>query len=254
MAENYWANNAQAAAKVAVLQNGIEMFAGNACNFARWLKPRVGPIVGIFGSAREPEASPQMAELHRKYAPRVLRVGRLLGDRGASMISGHCPGIPELAEEAFKQARHHVETQPLIGVRIVLRQPDGAIFEETDSSKVDIYIETPLFGPRIEVMEALADGAIFPPGGIGTRLELMLFIQKLQLGHYLKRRIPLVLLGREHWAEVIDDFSRMCDDGTLDKREFWVEVTDDPEEAVDIVLRENGNADRARRATQGKMF
>ncbi|MFC1597927.1 LOG family protein [Patescibacteria group bacterium] len=187
-------------------------------------------------------------ELHERYADRVVRVGELLGQHGASMISGHCPGIPELAEEAFKRSRISARRQPLIGVRIILRQPDGSIFEETDPNKVDIYIETPLFGARIEVMEAMADGAIFPPGGIGTRLELFLFIQKLQLGHYIGRQIPLVLLGSDHWRPVLTDFRQMVKDGTLNKKEFYVKVTDDPEEAVELVLGSNGNAARAARA------
>ncbi|MFH1426250.1 MAG: LOG family protein [Candidatus Kerfeldbacteria bacterium] len=225
------------------LQHGTWSFSDKVRRYAQWIRPQVGPMIGIFGSARDPEKAPN---LHARYANRATEIGRLLGERGASLISGHCPGLPELTENGFKAARISDRKQPVIGVRIVITK-DGVIFEETDRTKVDVYIECDDFGPRIEIMEALADGAIFCPGGIGTRLELQLFIQKQQLGSYLGRKIPLVLVGTSHWAKILDDFSAQQEDETIGSHEFWVTVTDHPEEAVELVLGENGNRDRAER-------
>lgn len=245
-----WREDARIAAQLALLQKGVRDFSGTTEDFARHLKARTGPVIGIFGSARSPEQAPAM---HASYGEGVRTIGHLLGEAGTAMIGGHCPGLPEEAELAFKAARRHVCTQPLIGVRIVLRQPDGSIFEPTDPDKVDIYSEHDKFGTRIEVMEHLADGGIFPPGGVGTRTELYMFLQKLQLGGYLGRRIPLVLFGTTHWRNVIEDFRQMVRDKTLKKKEFYITSTDDPEEAVRLMLAANGNAERARRALTGSM-
>lgn len=240
---DYWRTDPHVAMKIGLLQHGAWNFSDKVRRFAQWMRPQVGPMIGIFGSARDSEQAPN---LHARYAARATEIGRLLGERGASLISGHCPGLPELCENAFRQARYSTRKQPIIGVRIVITR-DGVIFEETDKTKVDVYLECDDFGPRIEIMETLADGAIWCPGGIGSRLELLQFLQKQQLGDYLGRKIPLVVVGTSHWARIVEDFSAQQDDETIGSHEFWVHVVDHPEEAVDLVLGSNGNKERAER-------
>jgi len=75
---------------------------------------------------------------------------------------------------------------------------------------------------------------IATPGGVGTLDELMEVLTLKQSGKF-KRDIPVVLLGKTFWNDVID-FDKLVEYGTIsDKDRDQLFITDDPEEAVEYI-------------------
>ena len=82
-----------------------------------------------------------------------------------------------------------------------------------------------------------SEGFLVLPGGFGTLDELFEAVTLIQTEKVAA--LPVVLIGSDHWAELLDWLrSELLGDGLIAARDVdLLQVTDDPEEAVEIVAR-----------------
>ncbi len=178
----------------------------------------VGPCVSVFGSAR-------FDEQHRYY--RMAReAGSLLAKAGFTTMTGGGPGIMEAANRGAKDAGG-----PSIGCNIVLPQ------EQKPNPYLDTFVEFRYFFVRKVMLMKYSYAFIVCPGGFGTLDELFECATLIQTGKI--RDFPLVLMGRDYWAPLVD-FIRgpMLAEGTIAREDAErLLVTDDPVEAVGHVTK-----------------
>lgn len=181
----------------------------------------VDTAVAIFGSAR-------MAPDHPWY-PKAVETARLFGQANFAVITGGGPGIMEAANKGAMEA----DTLS-IGLNIELPH------EQFSNRYLNRMIEFRYFFVRKTMFIKYARGFLFFPGGFGTLDELFEALTLIQTDRI--RDFPVVLMGREFWAGLVDWLTntmareRMISPEDLD----LFHLTDDPGEAVRIVAESVG--------------
>lgn len=143
--------------------------------------------VCIFGSARIQPGSTEY-EMARRLA-------HLLADEGVDIVTGGGPGLMEAANRGAKEGRCGGRS---IGLPIDLP------FEVDSNSHLDVKYQHRRFSSRLDEFMRISHAVIVTPGGVGTVLELMFTWQLMQVGHM--ERKPVILLGTEMWAGLLDWF------------------------------------------------
>ena len=172
--------------------------------------------VSIFGSARTHPDDPQYLA--------AVEVGRLLGEKGFSIITGAGPGIMEAANKGAKLAG-----APSIGCNIELP------FEQGTNPYVDIHVAFRYFAVRKTMFIKYSSAFIIFPGGFGTFDELFEALTLIQTGKI--SQFPVVLFGAHYWAGLV----RWLNSRVLAERKIspgdmdLMVVTDDPAEAARVV-------------------
>ena len=173
--------------------------------------------VAVFGSARlKPE--------HPSYG-HAETCGRLLAEKGFSVITGGGPGIMEAANKGAKEAGG-----TSVGLNIVLPM------EQRPNPFQTVDIEFRYFFVRKVMFVKYARGFIIFPGGFGTMDELfeaLTLIQTLKIVPF-----PVVLVGKKFWAPLIEWMKTTLRDEyeTVSPSDFEIfSVTDSVEDAVKIV-------------------
>ncbi len=169
--------------------------------------------VSVFGSARTPADSPDYAM--------AQALGGALADAGWAVITGGGPGIMEAANRGASEAGG-------LSVGLGIELP----FEQSLNEWVDLGIEFRYFFARKTMFVKYAQAFVICPGGFGTMDELF---EALTLVQTCKvNQFPVILMGREFWAPLLDWLR-----GTLAERGLIAEkdldlfvVTDDVAEAV----------------------
>jgi uncharacterized protein (TIGR00730 family) len=174
--------------------------------------------ISVFGSARVPSGDP-VYELARD-------VGRRLGEAGFDVITGGGPGVMEAANRGAREAG-------ALSVGLNIELP----FEQGPNPYQDIALTFHYFFTRKIMFVRFASGFVVLPGGFGTLDELfeaLVLIQTDKIRHF-----PVVLVGRDHWAPLLDWLrARLADDGYIDPADLdLVAVTDDPDEVVRLAAR-----------------
>jgi uncharacterized protein (TIGR00730 family) len=175
------------------------------------------PAVTIFGSARVDEDDPvyKLAE----------DIGRRVAEAGFAVVTGGGPGVMEAANRGAQEAGG-------LSVGFAIDLPH----EQKSNPYIDIGVTFKHFYARKTMLVKAAEGFIMFPGGFGTLDELFEALTLIQTGKVLN--FPVVLLGSEHWQGLfgwIQD--RLLRAGYIDEEdEDLLYVTDDPEEAVRIVI------------------
>jgi uncharacterized protein (TIGR00730 family) len=175
------------------------------------------PAVTIFGSARVQEDDPvyKLAE----------DIGGRLAEAGFAVVTGGGPGVMEAANRGAQEAGG-------LSVGFAIDLPH----EQKSNPYIDIGVTFKHFYARKTMLVKAAEGFIMFPGGFGTLDELFEALTLIQTGKVLN--FPVVLLGSEHWQGLfgwIQD--RLLRAGYIDEEdEDLLYVTDDPEEAVRIVI------------------
>ena len=177
----------------------------------------IGAAASFFGSARTPRDDPEYA-LARETA-------RLAGEHGLAIITGGGPGAMEAANRGAVDAE-----APSIGLNIELPFEQG----------LNEYVELPLtfhyFFARKIMFVRYASGFVVFPGGFGTLDELFEALTLIQTDKI--RNFPVVLIGSDYWAGLIDWMrERMLAEGKVVEQDMdLISVTDDPAQTVRILL------------------
>src|SRR2546427_8744761 len=178
---------------------------------------QVGPGVTIFGSARMKPTDP--------YYQAAVELARGLAKNKLAVITGGGPGIMEAANKGAAMARGKS-----VGLNIELPH------EQKGNRYANVPIHFHYFFSRKVCFVKYSLGFVFMPGGFGTLdefFEVLTLVQTQRIPEF-----PLILFGRKHWRGLIQWMKRelkqtnYISPGDLD----LFKVTDDPREAVDIIL------------------
>src|SRR5688500_9991728 len=175
------------------------------------------PAVSIFGSARVGEDAP----IYRA----ARSVGRYFAERGWAVITGGGPGVMEAANRGAKEGGGLS-----IGFNIDLPHEQGP------NPYLDISYTFQHFYARKVCFVKPAEGFVIFPGGFGTLDELYEALTLIQTGKVL--HFPVVLFDSDHWGEMLDWIrDELLADGMISPEDVeLLHVTDDPDEAVSVVL------------------
>ncbi len=176
----------------------------------------VGPAVTVFGSAR-------FKETHRYYKL-ARKLGAELAKAGLATLTGGGPGIMEAANRGAHEAGGKS-----YGLNIILPH------EQQPNPHVDKSIEFRYFFTRKVCLVKYSCAYVVMPGGLGTLDEMFEAATLLQCGKI--GPFPLILMGSEFWKGLQDYAAFMMKQGVFRNEELgFGRITDDPEEAVALIL------------------
>ena len=178
----------------------------------------IGPAVSVFGSARATPDSP----LYRQ----TETLARLLAEAGFSVITGGGPGLMEAANKGCYNAGGES-----IGLHIHLP------LEQKYNPYLKIRCDFRYFFIRKLIFVKYALAYIALPGGYGTLDELSEALVLIQTKRI--KPFPIVLLGKEYWAGLVEWFQKQMVTNGFCKAEdldLFI-VTDSPEEAVSHIKK-----------------
>jgi len=176
----------------------------------------VGPAVTVFGSARLGPKS--------RYYAMARELGRLLAKSGYAVITGGGPGIMEAANRGCQEAGGLS-----VGCNIELPH------EQDINPYIDLGVEFRYFFARKVMFVKYADAFVILPGGYGTLDELFEALTLIQTKKV--QDFPVILMGREYWAGLLDWIrSMLVTQATIQPTDVdLLRLTDDPAEAVEII-------------------
>jgi hypothetical protein len=175
------------------------------------------PAVSIFGSARILEGN---ASYHLARA-----TGHAFAEAGFAVVTGGGPGVMEAANRGCKEG-----DGLSVGFNIELPHEQGL------NAWCDLSLTFKHFYARKVMFVKAAEGFVIFPGGFGTQDELwesLTLIQTGKIGNF-----PVVLVDSDYWGEMLDWVrGEMLDDGMISADDLArIHVTDDPREAVELVV------------------
>jgi uncharacterized protein (TIGR00730 family) len=175
-----------------------------------------GPCVTVFGSARFTEVNP--------YYRMARQVGAGLASAGFTVMTGGGPGIMEAANRGAKDVGGRS-----IGCNIELPQ------EQKHNAYLDHWVTFRYFFVRKVMLVKYSYAFIALPGGFGTMDEIFETATLIQTAKI--REFPLVLMGKEFWAPLMEFMSeRLVRARTIDAVDLErITVTDSAEEAVRVI-------------------
>lgn len=182
--------------------------------------------VAIFGSARISEDDP--------WYERARETGRLLGEANFVVLTGGGPGIMEAGNRGARDG-HALS----IGLNIELPH------EQHVNRYVDRELDFRYFFVRKTMFVKYSCAFIVFPGGFGTLDELFESVTLMQTGKI--DNFVVVLMSTDYWGGLIDWLkTRVLAEGKIGPDDLArMHVTDDPAEAVRLVLEAMGKvADR----------
>lgn len=175
----------------------------------------LGPAVTVFGSARLTEGSP--------YYELTRSVARRLAEAGFTVMTGGGPGIMEAANRGAKEGG---------GLSV------GCHIELPHEQEPNTYLDRSLTFDYFFVRKVMlySSGFLFMPGGLGTLDEVFETLTLMQTDKL--KDFPCVAMGVDFWRPLIEFAERsMLAIGTLSPGEIELELTDDPDAAVDYIQR-----------------
>ncbi|MEU9604893.1 TIGR00730 family Rossman fold protein [Streptomyces sp. NPDC048057] len=177
--------------------------------------------ISVFGSARTLPGTPEYEA--------GIQIGKALVNAGFAVITGGGPGAMEAANRGAREAGG-------ISVGLGIELP----FEQGLNPHVDIGVNFRYFFVRKTMFVKYASGFVVLPGGLGTLDELFEALTLVQTGKVT--RFPIVLFGSEYWSGLVDWLTNtVVAQGKASERDTLLfHVTDDIEEAVNLVTKETG--------------
>lgn len=178
----------------------------------------IRPAISIYGSARLHEESP--------FYQQTVDLAKLFSDAGFSVISGGGPGIMEAANKGA-----HAGHSASVGLNIELP------FEQHGNPYQDISMRFRHFFARKVAFVKNSDAFIVMPGGFGTLDELSEVLTLIQTKK--SRQVPIVLIGKEFWKDLLTWFTNVMLPMKLISPEDMdlMFITDDNQEALEHVLK-----------------
>ncbi|MBI1761997.1 MAG: TIGR00730 family Rossman fold protein [Acidobacteria bacterium] len=172
----------------------------------------VGPCVTVFGSAR-------FKEEHRYYQL-ARAVGGALVQQGFTVMTGGGPGVMEAANRGAKEA-----DGTSIGCNIILP------FEQQPNPYLDQMLEFRYFFVRKLMLVKYSYAFVVLPGGVGTMDELFEALTLIQTKKI--RDFPVVLMGKDYYAPMLEFMARMLAEKTISPPDLNLFlVTDSIDEAM----------------------
>lgn len=179
---------------------------------------KIGPCVSIFGSARTLPDNPYY-KIAEDIAAKLVR-------HGYGVITGGGPGIMEAGNKGAKE-----QGGKSVGLNITLP------FEQHSNIYIDSdkFMNFDFFFVRKVMFVKYSQGFVVMPGGFGTLDELfeaMTLIQTKKIG-----RFPIVLVGSQFWAGLIDWIkTTMLNEKNINPEDMkLISVVDTPEQAVKVI-------------------
>lgn len=178
----------------------------------------VQPAVTIFGSSRTPSTHP--------YYKKIEEIARLLSDAGFSVISGGGPGIMEAANKGAFYGK-----SPSVGLNIQLPH------EQHTNAYQNVSQSFRYFFVRKVMFVKFASAYVVMPGGFGTLDELMEVLTLVQTGK--TRPIPIILVGKDFWAGMLDWFrNTLLTEGMISPEDMdLIQLIDEPEDIVKAIFK-----------------
>jgi len=175
------------------------------------------PAVTVFGSARVSADDPAYAA--------ARAIGRGFAERGWAVITGGGPGVMEGANRGAREGGG-------LSVGFGIDLPH----EQKNNPYLDIEYTFRHFYARKVCFVKPAEGFVILPGGFGTFDELFEALTLIQTTKV--PMFPVVLFESAYWAGLVDWVrGPVLARGTISAEELGlVRVTDDPAEAVEIVV------------------
>jgi len=175
------------------------------------------PAVSIFGSARVQEGSPTYES--------ARATGRAFADAGFAVVTGGGPGVMEAANRGCQEGGGLS-----VGFNIELPLEQGL------NPYCDIGLTFRHFYARKVMFVKAAEGFVIFPGGFGTMDELweaLTLMQTRKIGNF-----PVVLFGREYWADLLDWVGdEMIAHAMISPEDLdLLLVAEDPQEVVRMVV------------------
>lgn len=187
----------------------IEFFSG-----VRKLR-KVGPCVTVYGSARLKQGD--------KYYKKAEELGAEIAKMGFTVMTGGGPGIMEAAVKGAKS-----QNGKTVGCNITLP------YEQYANDYLDTSIEFQYFFVRKVMLTKYAYAFIALPGGFGTFDELFEALTLIQTRK--TKQLPVILIGKEYYANLIHQMETMIENGTINKEDINLFLyTDDIEEVVTYI-------------------
>lgn len=177
----------------------------------------VRPAVSIFGSARTKPTHPDYQL--------TVEIARLLSDAGFAVITGGGPGVMEAGNiGAFAGA------SPSVGLNIELPH------EQSGNPHQNISLKFRHFFARKVAFVKYAGAFVMMPGGFGTLDELSEVLTLIQTGK--ARKMPLILVGSQFWAGLIDWFkTTLVTEGMISPKDLdLLQIVDQPQAVVDAIF------------------
>ena len=180
------------------------------------LLAELGIAVSVFGSARSQRETPEY-KLAEEIAGGLVRAGY-------AVITGGGPGIMEAANKGAAEAGG-----VSVGLGIELPMESGL------NDYVNVGVEFRYFFVRKTIFVKYSQAFVVLPGGYGTMDELFEALTLVATGKITM--FPIVLVGSEYWAPLLDFLKNtMLDRGYIGASELaLLRVADDPEEVVKII-------------------
>jgi uncharacterized protein (TIGR00730 family) len=180
---------------------------------------RIGPCVSIFGSARtKPED---------KYYLLAERIAYKISKAGYGVITGGGPGIMEAGN---KGAHRGEGTSVGLNIELPFEQHFNPYIDKDKNLNFDYFFV------RKVMFVKYSQGFVVMPGGFGTLDELfeaITLIQTKKIGKF-----PIILVGSEFWAGLIDwvkkimiDQEKTVSPGDMD----LIKIVDTEEEVVEAL-------------------
>ncbi len=172
----------------------------------------VGPCITVFGSARFKDG--------HLYYEKAREMGRAIAELGFTVMTGGGPGIMEAANRGAKEAGGRS-----VGCNVVLP------FEQKPNPYMDTSITIRYFFVRKVLLLKYSYAFIVLPGGWGTMDELFETLTLVQTG--VIHHFPVVLIGTEYYAQLLDYIRFMEENQTISPKDLkLVKCTDNIDEAV----------------------
>jgi uncharacterized protein (TIGR00730 family) len=175
------------------------------------------PAVTIFGSARTPVGTKPYED--------ARGVARRFAEAGWAVVTGGGPGVMEAANRGAKEGGG-------LSVGFNIELPH----EQHENPYLDIEYTFEHFYARKTMFVKAAEGYVVFPGGFGTMDELFESLTLIQTGKVL--HFPVVLFDVDYWTELLVWVkNEALADGMISPEDVeLLHLTDDPDEAVQLVL------------------
>jgi uncharacterized protein (TIGR00730 family) len=171
----------------------------------------VGPCITVFGSSRFEQGHP--------YYDLGISVGQTIADMGFTTMTGGGPGIMEAVNKGAKEAGGYS-----IGCNIKLPR------EQQPNQYMDDWVTMEDFFIRKFLLLKYSYAFFVLPGGWGTMDELFETLTLVQTG--VLKNFPVVLMGKEYYAELWSQLLYMRKIGTISASNLNILLlTDDVQEA-----------------------